>query len=408
MLIFVSLLVALGSAFQATSTHCSTADVQLGDFTDRQLIGCGAQYGENVLWNLDRADGVSDGTARRLTRGAGAVVYVIDTGVEQSHDEFQREGGTNVIGGLDPFAEAGETPCSASDTPTHPCSVGASALTILITHGTAVASIVAGRTTGVAPGASIVAVRVYGSGNHVPVQLVFARALDDIVKHAFDPSTPPFRTAIVNMSASPGASASSDPLYQEFDRKMRLMINGVDKDFHADPDGKRFLFVVFGGNSNLPGFLPGYHGQCTGTYDVSTYPALAGPEVDGLITVGGMDRDNHIWDGSCRGSAIEILAPADHILCASVTGHDHYRGTYGTPPFDYSSGTSYATPFVSGIAARMLEANPNLTPVELEAMIKASPSFIDPANGTAAGGHVAVLIENGPPPPGPKRRAVAH
>jgi hypothetical protein len=41
-------------------------------------------------------------------------------------------------------------------------------------------------------------------------------------------------------------------------------------------------------------------------------------------------------------------------------------------------------------------------------MIKASPSFIDPANGTAAGGRVAVLIENAPPPPGPKRRVVAH
>jgi hypothetical protein len=41
-------------------------------------------------------------------------------------------------------------------------------------------------------------------------------------------------------------------------------------------------------------------------------------------------------------------------------------------------------------------------------MIKASPSFIDPVNGTAAGGHVAVLIENPPPPPGPKRRVVAH
>lgn len=408
MLILVSLLVALGSAFQASSTRCSTVDVQIDTFTDRQLIGCGPQYEENVLWNLDRGDGVSDATARRLTTGAGAVVYVVDTGVEQSHDEFQREGGTNVIGGLDPFAESGETPCTPNDTPTHPCYTGPNALTILTTHGTAVASIVAGRTTGVAPGASIVSVRVYGSGNHVPVQLVFARALDDIVKHAFDPSTPQFRTAIVNMSASPGATSSSDQLYQEFDRKMRLMINGVDKDFHADPAGKRFLFVVFGGNSNLPGILPGYHGQCTATYDVSTYPALAGPDVDGLITVGGMDRANHIWDGSCRGNAIEVLAPADHILCASITAHDHYRGTFGTPPFDYSSGTSYATPFVSGIAARMLEANPNLTPVELEAMIKASASFIDPSNGTAAGGHVAVLIESPPPPPGPKRRAVAH
>jgi hypothetical protein len=235
---------------------------------------------------------------------------------------------------------------------------------------------------------------------------VFNRALDDIVKHAFEPSTPPFRTAIVNMSASPGANGTESD-YKELERKMKLMIGGVDKDFNADPNGKRFLFVSAAGNANTVSTTGGI-GQCTSTLDVLYYPAAAGANIDGLITVGGIDRDNHLWSGSCRGSAVEVLAPADHILSASITGHDHYRGTIGTPPFDYSSGTSYAAPYVCGIAARMLEANPNLTPVELETMIKASASFIDPSNGTAAGGHVAVLIENPPPPSGPKRRAVAH
>jgi subtilisin family serine protease len=403
----ITLLVALGTAFQVTSTHCSTVDVQFGGFTDHQLIGCGPQYSENVLWNLDRADGITDGTARRSTTGAGSVVYVVDSGVEQSHDEFQREGGTtNVIGGLDPFLESGEmAACATPDTPTHPCYSGPNATIISITHGTAVASIVAGRTTGVAPGASIVAVRVLSVGYQGSVLAVYNRALDDIVKHAFDPATPPFHTAVINMSGTPAsASQAADA---EFETKMKLMIGGVDEHFNPDPNGKRFLFVITAGNSNFNSGVKGTHGQCTGTYEVSTYPALAGPEIDGLITVGGIDRDNHLWSGSCTGSAVEILAPADHILGASITGHDNYRGSYGTPPFDYSSGTSYAAPYVCGIAARMLETNPNLTPVELETMIKASPSFIDPANGTAAGGRVAVLIENPPPPPA-KRRAVGH
>jgi subtilisin family serine protease len=108
---------------------------------------------------------------------------------------------------------------------------------------------------------------------------------------------------------------------------------------------------------------------------------------------------------------VEVLAPADHILCASTSGHNHYRGTWKdafiTVSLDYSSGTSYATPFVSGIAARMLEADPTLTPAELEQRIKASSSYIDQLYGTDAGGRVAVLIENPPPVP-PKRRAVTH
>lgn len=200
----LSLAVALGSAFQTTSTHCQTTDVPIvSTIVDRQLVGCGPQYSENVLWNLDRADGVSDDTAKRRTTGAGVVIYIIDSGVEQSHDEFQRAGATtNVIAGLDPYRELGGSACTPADTAVHPCfqqnfSIAGQ------THGTACASVAAGRNAGVAPDASIVSVRVFGIGNSsAPPQQIFNRALDDIVKHAFDPATPPFRTAVVSMSAS--------------------------------------------------------------------------------------------------------------------------------------------------------------------------------------------------------------
>lgn len=87
------------------------------------------------------------------------------------------------------------------------------------------------------------------------------------------------------------------------------------------------------------------HGQCNLGNGVATYPALAGPNIDGLITV-------------------------------------------------------------SGIAARMLEANPTLTPVQLEGQIKASASFVDDLF-PPAGGHVAVLIEKAPPPTS-KHRIAGH
>jgi subtilisin family serine protease len=407
---FLPFIIFAATAY-STSTHCATKDLKIDDsIVDKQLIGCGPAYPENLLWNLDRADAVMDGTAKRRTTGKGSIIYLVDTGVEQSHDEFQRPGGmTNIIGGLDPFKEVtGASSCSG-ESATHVCPFWSGNAVLAMTHGTATASVAAGRTVGVAPDASIVSVRVIGI--YPPSNLaIWQRALDDIVKHAFDAATPPFRTAIVSMSSTPGITDPRQAGYPELEQKIRLMIGGVDKDFNADPNGKKFLFLVFAGN-NASAYGTGAtgQGQCTVGNGVSTYPALAGPNIDGLITVGGIDQQNYFWGGSCSGAAIEILAPAQYILSASITGHDHYRGSFYSNNllYDYTSGTSYATPYVAGIAARMLEAEPTITPVDLEQRIKASPSSVSDFLAPA-GGHVAVLIEAPPPPVPPRRRAVRH
>ena len=377
------------AVLERLSTHCQTRSVTLNNTVDQELVGCGESFTENTLWNLDRADNVLDGFATRATRGKGAVVYVIDTGVEGSHDEFQRDGGRNVLGGLDPVVELSTGVRCPGDSATHPC-FDEHTLPIF-THGTAVASVVAGRTTGVAPDASIVSVRVQadvslaGLSDNAP----YLRALDDIVHHAFDPSTPQFSTAIVNMSASPNVTSPSDPFWLDLQQKMNLMIGGVNAAFHADPNGKRFLFVVTAGNNN------GGASQCTSANAPRYYPGAAGGSIDGLITVGGIDRENRIWAGSCTGDAVDIYAPAERILCASISAHNRYRGSAGT--FDVSSGTSYAAPYVCGIAARMLESDPTLSPVALEQRIKAASSPI-------AGGRAAVMVDA----PALRRRATGR
>ncbi|HYU26125.1 MAG TPA: S8 family serine peptidase [Thermoanaerobaculia bacterium] len=376
----------LAATLTTTSTHCATIPVVVGHATDKQLLGCGDGFADNVLWNLDLSDGARDDHASRVTSGKGAVVYVIDVGIEASHDELRRDDGTSsVIAGLDPITELSSSAPPANcpdDSATHPCwddvTVG------IFAHGTAVASVVAGRNAGIAPGASIVSVRVSAiRDTSTPLAVVWLRALDDIVQHA---ATKPFHTAIVNMSASSGFAAT-DAFWPELERKMKQMINGVG--------GKRFLFVAAAGNS----------GQCTAQNDVLYYPAAAGASLDGLITVGGVDRRNGFWSGSCGGAAIDVLAPAESILCASVSAHDHYRGTldqgHGTIQ-DVASGTSYAAPYVAGIAARMLEADPTLTPVELEQRIKATASHAI-GDGAPGGGRVPVLREATAPP---RRRAV--
>ena len=59
-----------------------------------------------------------------------------------------------------------------------------------------------------------------------------------------------------------------------------------------------------------------------------------------------------------------------------------------------NSGTSYATPYVSGMAARLLELDPTLTPVQLEEKLKQSPSIV-----------LGLPVPVDAPPEPPRRRA---
>ena len=167
---------------------------------------------------------------------------------------------------------------------------------------------------------------------------VYLDAMHAIIKHAFDPATPPFRTAIINISG--GASLTPAP---QFEALMRTMIAGVGADGNPDPDGKRVLFVVAAGNAT-PRDGKGHPAQCAQDFSV-----------------------------------------------ASISAPNRYRNL----PAQLSSGTSYATPHVSGLTARLLEKDPTLTPVQLERMLKESPSIV-----------LGLAVPVDAPPPPDRRRSL--
>jgi serine protease len=344
-------------------TRCQFTTAQVGStITDRHLGPCSIELADNLLWHLDRSDSVSgylDGQVTRRTTGKGAVVYVCDTGVLAAHQEFQRDGGGNaVVGGINAIAEVPQATCLGNPA-TNPC-FGSETELIIFTHGTAVASVVAGKNIGVAPDAKIVAIRIQGN------EADWMIAMKKVIEHAYAEGTPPFKTAIINISG--GVGFSTQP---QFEAMIRKMIAGVDKDGNPDPNGKKFLFVVAAGNVDPRDARTNKPAQCAADLDITLMPGNLG-KLDGLVTVGGITSLNELWAGSCFGAAVDVLAPAADMFVASIAGIDQYRYL----PLFYNSGTSYATPYVSGMAARILEEHPDYTPAEIEAKLKMSPSIV--------------------------------
>ncbi|HEX6086163.1 MAG TPA: S8 family serine peptidase [Thermoanaerobaculia bacterium] len=331
-------------------TRCTTTDVNATDFA---LERCAEDVVENAIWQVDRSDSVDaelNGFAVRRTTGRGSVVYVVDTGILQRHDEFQRIGGDVVLGGFDALAASGLPNRCPPDAPVEPCGPPAIAY-----HGTAVASAVAGKRTGTAPDASLYSIVVNPMLPGTPEIWMWHVALNEIIRHAWDAETPSFETAVVTISV-PATPLPNDPLYLALVDKVKRMTRGVDANGHEDANGKKFLFTVAAGNVNPRADF------------CHTFPAVLGPETDGVVAVGGITRENVWWSGSCAGEVVELVAPAESPLLASHTGVSRYRSGIRT------SGTSFAAPYVAGIAARLLEIDPTRTPAELEALLKASPS----------------------------------
>jgi hypothetical protein len=114
----VHLLVLLASTFQTSSTHCQTVDVRIGSLAvDKQLVGCGVQYFDNVLWNLDRADGTVDGT---YVAGIAARMLEANPTLTPVQLEQRIKASPSFVG--DPFPPAGGDVAVLIESPPPPTS----------------------------------------------------------------------------------------------------------------------------------------------------------------------------------------------------------------------------------------------------------------------------------------------
>lgn len=126
----------------------------------------------------------------------------------------------------------------------------------------------------------------------------------------------------------------------------------------------------------------------------NTWPLLDGEEGTGSYAVGDIAGFSSCSTGGIYGKLPDIVAPGAWLIssystpyllahpdripycCQETTdeGKDYYWG--------YASGTSMASPYVAGVCALWLEANPDATPAEIkEAIVStATPPTVNPSN----------------------------
>ncbi|WP_116206199.1 type VII secretion-associated serine protease mycosin [Amycolatopsis circi] len=257
-------------------------------------------------------------SAWRYTRGGGVVVAVVDSGVDADHPQLRRPG--KVLPGRD-FVANQDLPGSFD------CD----------SHGTAVASIVAADALpgvgfrGVAPDATVLPVRV--SDQDLTDQGQIQRINPQTVANG------------IIYAVGQGA------------RVLNLSMSGT-ADFPAIREA-----VAYAVASDVVVVAAAGNAQQDASTKLPSYPAA----YPGVLGVGAVDIDGARASSSQIGSYVGLVAPGAKVLAATrVDGHA------------YDDGTSFATPFVSGTAALVRAAWPNLSAPEVIRRLKATAS---PARG---------------------------
>ncbi len=309
---------------------------------------------QGYYWHLGDASGAVKGVnAMRVWddyRGSGIIVAVIDDGVEYTHPDLA----ANYRGALDYDTrdlDADAFPGEASDR-----------------HGTAVSGVIAAALNngiggaGVAPEAGLVGYRI-GFGADGTLEQILA---------AFE-----LLTAVDVANNSWGFDGYFGDNF--LDPEFAPIGDALAAALAEGRGGLGTIVVMAAGNARTSGQDVNYHGF---------------QNHRGTIAVAATDSAGNVTYYSTPGAALLVAAPGHGITTTDRVSTQGYSGD------DYATvnGTSFSAPMVSGVAALMLDANPELGWRDVQEILAATAvrtggatswSFNDADNWNGGGMHVS-------------------
>lgn len=294
-------------------------------------------WNDHSLWFLDRldemsyAENVRDYTYDMCPEGRTVNAYVIDSGVRPDHEQFTYNG--EPAGRVEPlnFANGAQgTADSLNGCPSKPD----------LFHGTAVATVLGGTTTG-ASKAHIVSLRVVDCDNHGFASDIVSAI--NWIRGVNDPHR--YQTGVVNLSRFLGDWMS------DF-----TTLNAAVSD-RVDATQIPFFTSANNFSADACKFAPATLAYTNVNHGGKVF------SVGGTSVGGGSDTNDYRWQtwngsqialgqdtGSNGGACISIYAPACDIYVGVNTS---------TTGYDVWSGTSFSSPLAAAIAVRYLELTGN-------------------------------------------------
>ncbi|WP_050616546.1 S8 family peptidase [Bacillus testis] len=302
------------------------------DVKEDQLIEA---QGQKVSWGYNRLN--MQNRVPISGTGKGVKIAIIDSGVDTKHPDLKIAGGACVMKDVIDYEGCTENFNDNNG------------------HGTHVAGIIGAQnnnigTLGIAPGASIYAVKALDSHGLGITSSIMA-AMDWSIQHKMD---------IINLSLT---TPEDDP-------SLRAII--------AKAYNQGILIVAASGN----------YSKETGR--TVLYPAKY-PQVIGVSSMG---KNSELLSTSSYGKDIELTAPGGDILSTLPIAYDDYDGA--ADGYGIMSGTSMAAPFVSGMAALYMEKYPELTNVQIRELLDQNAQDLGAAGKDVKFGYGLVQADTAP------------